>query len=36
MTGTNIMALSYRFVFDENSQAGTYAWPLSLSVTPVE
>jgi hypothetical protein len=36
ITGTAIMALSYRFVFDENSQAGTYAWPLSLSVNPVE
>lgn len=36
MTGTSIVALSYRFIFDENSQAGTYAWPLSLSVNPVE
>jgi len=36
ITGTSIMALSYRFVFDENPQAGTYAWPLSLSVNPVE
>jgi hypothetical protein len=36
MTGTNIMALSYRFVFDEYSHAGTYAWPLALSVSPVE
>lgn len=36
ITGTSIVALSYRFVFDENSQAGTYAWPLSLTVNPVE
>lgn len=36
ITGTAIVALNYRFVFDENSQAGTYAWPLSLSVNPVE
>lgn len=36
ITGTSIVALNYRFVFDENSQAGTYAWPLFLSVNPVE
>jgi hypothetical protein len=36
MTGANILSLSYRFVFDEYSQAGTYAWPLSLAVNPVE
>ena len=36
MTGVNIMALSYRFVFDKYSHAGTYEWPLSLSVSPVE
>jgi hypothetical protein len=33
--GTVIVTLSYRFVFDESSHAGTYAWPLSLSVSPV-
>lgn len=36
ITGTNVVALSYRFVFDEYSQAGTYAWPLALSVSAVE
>lgn len=36
LTGTNVVAFSYRFVFDEYSQAGTYAWPLSISVSPVE
>lgn len=36
ITGTNIMTLSYRFVFDEHSQPGTYAWPLALSVSPAE
>jgi hypothetical protein len=34
--GTSVVALNYRFVFDESSQAGTYAWPLSISVNPVE
>ena len=34
--GTSILALNYRFVFDESSQAGTYAWPLSITVNPVE
>jgi hypothetical protein len=34
--GTSVVALSYRFVFDESSHAGTYAWPLNLSVSPVE
>lgn len=34
--GTSVVALSYRFVFDESSQAGTYAWPLSVSVNPIE
>ncbi|MFA5322967.1 MAG: hypothetical protein WC373_09865 [Smithella sp.] len=34
--GTNIVAFSYRFIFDENSRAGTYAWPLFLSVSPLE
>lgn len=34
--GTSLVALSYRFIFDESSQAGTYAWPLSVSVNPVE
>jgi hypothetical protein len=34
--GTSVVALNYRFVFDEYSQAGTYAWPLSISVNPVE
>jgi len=33
--GTVIVTLSYRFVFDESSHAGTYSWPLSLSVSPV-
>ncbi|MFZ1037115.1 MAG: hypothetical protein WAU61_04690 [Smithella sp.] len=36
ITGTNVVAFNYRFVFDESSQAGTYAWPFSLSVSPVE
>lgn len=36
ITGTSIIAFSYRFIFDENSRAGTYAWPLSLSVSPLE
>jgi hypothetical protein len=36
ITGTKIMALSYRFILDRNLQAGTYTWPLSLSVNPVE
>lgn len=36
LIGTNIIAFSYRFVFDKDSQAGTYAWPLALSVSPVE
>jgi hypothetical protein len=36
ITGTNVVAFSYRFVFNEYSQAGTYAWPISLSVSPVE
>lgn len=36
ITGTKIMALSYRFILDKNLSAGTYTWPLSLSVNPVE
>lgn len=36
LTGQAIVALSYRFIFDGSSQAGTYAWPLSISVNPVE
>ncbi|HOG10344.1 MAG TPA: hypothetical protein PLJ49_06960 [Smithella sp.] len=36
LLGANIIAFSYRFVFDRNSRAGTYAWPLVLSVSPVE
>lgn len=36
MTGTSVVALSYRFVFDQSSRAGTYAWPFSISVSPVE
>lgn len=36
ITGTSIIAFSYRFILDENSRAGTYAWPLSLSVSPLE
>ena len=36
LIGTSIVALNYRFVFDKSSQAGTYAWPFSLSVSPVE
>lgn len=36
ITGTNVVAFSYRFVFDESSQPGTYAWPLTLAVSPVE
>jgi hypothetical protein len=36
INGTKIMALSYRFILDEYSHAGTYAWPLSLSVNPIE
>lgn len=36
ITGTSIVALSYRFIFDGSSQAGTYAWPFSISVNPVE
>jgi hypothetical protein len=36
ITGTSIVALNYRFIFDKSSQAGTYAWPLLLSVSPVE
>jgi hypothetical protein len=36
ITGTNVVVFNYRFVFDESSQAGTYAWPFSLSVSPVE
>jgi hypothetical protein len=36
LTGQAVVALSYRFIFDESSQAGTYAWPLSISVNPVE
>ena len=36
ITGTNVVAFSYRFVFDQYSQAGTYAWPLSVSASPVE
>jgi hypothetical protein len=36
LTGTSIVALNYRFVFDKTSQAGTYAWPLALNVSPVE
>lgn len=27
--------LSYRFIFSENTQPGTYAWPLSISVQPL-
>ena len=34
--GTSVVALNYRFVFDGSSQAGTYAWPLSISVNPIE
>jgi hypothetical protein len=29
------MELSYRFVLAENAQPGTYAWPLSLSASPL-
>jgi hypothetical protein len=36
LTGKAVVALSYRFVLDGSSQAGTYAWPLSISVNPVE
>jgi len=36
MIGTSVVALSYRFVFDGSSQAGTYAWPLNISVNPIE
>lgn len=36
LTGKAVVALSYRFIFDGSSQAGTYAWPLSISVNPVE
>lgn len=36
LTGKAVVALSYRFMLDESSQAGTYAWPLSISVSPVE
>jgi hypothetical protein len=36
LTGTSIVALNYRFVFDKTSQAGTYAWPLALNISPVE
>ncbi len=36
LTGKAVVALSYRFIFDKSSQAGTYAWPLSISVNPVE
>jgi hypothetical protein len=34
--GTSVVALNYRFIFDESSQAGTYSWPLSVSVEPIE
>jgi len=34
--GTMILSLNYRFVLDKSSQAGTYAWPFSVTVSPVE
>ena len=36
ITGKTVVALSYRFIFDGSMQAGTYAWPFSMSVNPVE
>ena len=36
ITGTSVVALNYRFIFDKFSQPGTYAWPLAISVNPVE
>ncbi len=36
LTGKAVVALGYRFYFDGTAEAGTYAWPLSLSVNPVE
>lgn len=36
VTGTNIVSFNYRFIFNKDSQAGTYEWPFSVSVSPVE
>ena len=36
VTGLATVAFSYRFILDESSQAGNYAWPFSISVSPVE
>ncbi len=33
--GRTIVALSYRFVLSKGTQPGTYAWPFSLSVSPL-
>lgn len=27
--------LSYRFIFTENTQPGSYSWPLSISILPI-
>lgn len=33
--GTFMMELSYRFILSENARPGTYAWPVSISVSPM-
>lgn len=35
VTGKTTVALSYRFVLSEGTRPGTYAWPFSLSVSPL-
>lgn len=30
-----MIELSYRFILSENAQPGTYAWPLTISVSPI-
>ena len=32
--GNVFMELSYRFILSDNTQPGSYAWPLSISVQP--
>ncbi|MEC4676102.1 MAG: hypothetical protein VST72_04145 [Nitrospirota bacterium] len=33
--GVYAFELSYRFILSENAQPGTYAWPLTISVSPI-
>lgn len=34
--GKSIVPISYRFVLAQGTQPGTYAWPFSLSVSPIQ